>query len=84
VGVTKAQSVGGLGCKLDDWCSQFSVGSMMGIFLFAGAHPGVPGALTPGVKWLGCEADHSPPSSAKVKNKWNSSSTPPISSLCSA
>jgi hypothetical protein len=26
------------------------------------------GALTPGVKWLGCEADQSPPSSAEVKN----------------
>jgi hypothetical protein len=27
----------------------------------------VPGALSLGVKQLGCEADHSPPSSAKVK-----------------
>jgi hypothetical protein len=27
----------------------------------------VPGALSLGVKWLGHEADHSPPSSAKVK-----------------
>jgi hypothetical protein len=27
----------------------------------------VPGALTLGVKWLGREADHSPPSSAEVK-----------------
>jgi hypothetical protein len=26
------------------------------------------GALSPGVKWQGCEADHSPQSSAKVKN----------------
>jgi hypothetical protein len=28
----------------------------------------VPGALSPGVKWYGHEADHSPPSSVKVKN----------------
>jgi len=27
----------------------------------------VPGAISLGLKWLGCEADHSPPSSAKVK-----------------
>jgi hypothetical protein len=27
----------------------------------------VPGALSLGAKWLGCEADHSPSSSAKVK-----------------
>jgi hypothetical protein len=27
----------------------------------------VPGALCLGVKWLACEADHSPPSSAEVK-----------------
>jgi hypothetical protein len=26
----------------------------------------IPGALSLGVKWLWCEADHSPPSSAKV------------------
>jgi hypothetical protein len=28
----------------------------------------VPGALSPGVKHLGCEADHSPPSNAELKN----------------
>jgi hypothetical protein len=28
----------------------------------------VPGAHSPGIKWPGEEADHSPPSSAKVKN----------------
>jgi hypothetical protein len=26
------------------------------------------GVLSSGVKWLGCEADHSPPTSDKVKN----------------
>jgi hypothetical protein len=32
----------------------------------------------PGVEWPGHEADHSPPSSAKVKNAWSYTSTPPI------
>jgi hypothetical protein len=32
----------------------------------------------PGVKWPGHEADHSPPSSAKVKNVWSYTSTSPI------
>jgi len=31
------------------------------------------GALSPGVKWPGCEADHSPAPSAKVKNVWRHS-----------
>jgi hypothetical protein len=30
------------------------------------------------IKRLGCEADHSPPSSAKVKNAWSYNSTPPF------
>jgi hypothetical protein len=34
------------------------------------------GALTPGVKWTGHEANHSPSSSAKVKTLWNYTSTP--------
>jgi hypothetical protein len=33
-------------------------------------------ALSLGVKWLGSEADHSPPPSAKVKNAWSYTSTP--------
>jgi hypothetical protein len=37
----------------------------------------VPGALSPGVKWLGYEADHSLPSSAEVKKMWIHTSTPP-------
>jgi hypothetical protein len=32
----------------------------------------------PGVKRPGREADHSPPSSAEVKNAWRYASTPPI------
>jgi hypothetical protein len=38
----------------------------------------VPGTPYPGIKHLGCEADHSPPSSAKVKNVWNYTFIPPF------
>jgi len=38
----------------------------------------VPGALSLGVKQLGHDADHSPPSSTEVKNAWCYTSTPPI------
>jgi len=38
----------------------------------------VPGALSPRVKRPGCEDDHSPPSSAEVKNMWGYTATPPI------
>jgi hypothetical protein len=51
------------------------------IILLVLAHPASyplgTGALSQGVKWLGNEADHSPPSSAKVKNAWSYTSTPP-------
>jgi hypothetical protein len=36
----------------------------------------VQGALFPGIKWPGCEADQSPPSSAKVKECMGYTSTP--------
>jgi hypothetical protein len=36
----------------------------------------VPGALSLEVKWPRREADHSPPSSAEVKNAWSYTSTP--------
>jgi len=36
----------------------------------------VPGALSLGVKWPGREADHTPQSSAEVKNAWSYTSTP--------
>jgi hypothetical protein len=36
------------------------------------------GALSLGVKWLGHEADLSPPSNAKIKNAWSCTSTLPI------
>jgi len=38
----------------------------------------VPGAFTPGVKWPGREAHHSPPSSAEVRNVWGYNFIPPI------
>jgi hypothetical protein len=47
----------------------------------SGAHPAsyrVPGALSLVVKRPRREADHSPPSSAEVKNAWSYTSTPPI------
>jgi hypothetical protein len=66
-------------------------GAVIGIFFFSTAfrlslkHNQPPvqcvwGALFPSskVKWLGHEADLSPPSSAKVKNVWSYTSTPPI------
>jgi hypothetical protein len=37
---------------------------------------GVLWAVSGGVKWLECEADHSPPSSAEVRNVWSCTSTP--------
>jgi hypothetical protein len=59
----------------------------LGIFLFTAASrtvlgptqppiQWVPGALSPGVKRPGREADHSPPSSAEVKNAWSYTSNP--------
>jgi len=41
---------------------------------------GVPGALSLGVKRPWCDADHSPPSSAEVKNAWSYTFTPNTSS----
>jgi len=38
----------------------------------------VPGALSPAVKRPGREADHSPPSSAEVKDAWSYIPIPPI------
>jgi len=43
-------------------------------------HQLAPGALIPGVKWPGHEADPLPLSSGKVKNVWSYASTPSMSS----
>jgi hypothetical protein len=46
----------------------------------SGPHPAscpmVPGAVPSVVEWPRSEADHSPPSSAKVKNAWSCTSNP--------
>jgi hypothetical protein len=47
----------------------------------SGAHPAYlmgTGALSLGAKRPGREADHSPPSSAEIKNAWIYTSNPPI------
>jgi len=66
----------------------FPAGAMMGLFLFTTASKTalgpktpiqrVPRALTPAVKRHGCEANHSPPSRADIKNAWSYIYTPPI------
>jgi len=85
VGYTKCGTV--LGYGLDDqW---FMSWQGLGIFLFTTmSRPAlgptqpliqwVPGVISLGVKKLGCEADHSPPPSAEVKNVWSYISTPPV------
>jgi hypothetical protein len=44
----------------------------------------VPQAISPRIKWLGCEADHSFPSNAKFKNGGAISPLPNTSSWCGA
>jgi hypothetical protein len=51
---------------------------MTGIQFLAGAVVGT-GSSYLGVKWLGCEADHFLPSSAKFKNEWSYISIPLMS-----
>jgi len=68
---------------------QFSAGEMIGfsslclrIQAGSGAHPASfsvgTGAFIPVVKRPGRESDHSPPSTAEVKDVWCYTSTPPI------
>jgi hypothetical protein len=72
---------------MDRW---FESQQRMGIFLFTTVSRLVPGRTQPPIQWLSgalslgvkrpeCEADHSSPSSAEVKNAWGYTSTPPIS-----
>jgi hypothetical protein len=78
-----------LGYRLDNQDSRFRFLAGAGNFSLhhhvqngSGVHPasypiGTRGFF-PGVKRPGREADHSPPSSAKVKNAWSYTSTPPV------
>jgi hypothetical protein len=43
---------------------------------------GVKGAVSVGIKLPGREADHSPPSSAEVRNAWIYTFTPPVHLHC--
>jgi hypothetical protein len=76
-----------LGYGLDDRDSRVQFPAGLGIFLFTTVSrtalgpiqppiQWVPGGLSLGVKRPGREADHSPPSSAEVKNAWSYNSTP--------
>jgi hypothetical protein len=78
-----------VGYSLDDKVSRVRFLAEMGIFLpktmsrtaLGPTQPPiqwVPGAPSVSIKWPGHAADHSPPSSAKVKNAWGYTSTPPI------
>jgi hypothetical protein len=68
----------------------FDSGQGKRIFLVTVSRPAVgptqppiqwaPGAVSPGVKRPGREADHSHPSNAVVKNAWSYTSTPSTSS----
>jgi len=84
-----AQLVQWLGYGLNDQGSRVDSQWGLGIFLFTTMSrtavrptqppiPRVPGALSLEVKQPGCEVNHSPPSSAEVKNVWGYTSIPPI------
>jgi hypothetical protein len=87
---SRDSSVGtALGYGLDDRGSRIRFPAEAGNFSLhhrvqngSGAHPASYPMNTrdsfPGVKRPVNEADHSPPSSAEVKNAWNYTSTPPI------
>jgi hypothetical protein len=76
------------GYRLDDgWVGVLSPGSVKNFLFSTSSRPPlwstqppiqwVPGTTSPDVMWLGHEADHSPPLSAKVKKMWTYTSTPP-------
>jgi hypothetical protein len=77
-----------LGYGLDDRSSRVRFPAGAGNFLITASRTAlgptqppiqwVPGALSLGVKRPGREADHSPPTSAEVKNAWSYTSTPTI------
>jgi hypothetical protein len=68
---------------------EFETREGLGIFLFTTVSRPVLGSTQPPIQWVlgalslgakrpGREADHTPPSSAEVKNAWSYTSTPPI------
>jgi hypothetical protein len=65
--------------------SWFDSGQGQAIFLFSRTSRLAVGLIQPLTQWVlealsprtGYEDDHSPPSSAKVKNKWSYASSPP-------
>jgi hypothetical protein len=66
-----------LGCGLDDRGVRFSSPPWPDR-LWGSPMLWVPGVISLGLKRLGREANHSPPSSAEVENAWSYTSTPPI------
>jgi hypothetical protein len=60
-----------------DWTTEYRLTTATRIFFFATQPPmqWVSGALSLGVEWPDREAEHSPPSSAQVKNAWSYTST---------
>jgi predicted membrane channel-forming protein YqfA (hemolysin III family) len=69
IGVVGLNSQWGLGIFIFTTTSRTALGPMQPPIQW------VPGTLSLGVKQLGHEADHSLPSSAKVKNAWSYTST---------
>jgi hypothetical protein len=83
------ESSGGLATTLRDGRLVFDYRQGLGIFLFDTASrpslgptqlpvQGIPDVLSPGIKRPWRKADHTPPSSAEVKNAWSYTSTPQI------
>jgi hypothetical protein len=72
IGVLGFDSLRGLGILLFTTASRTALGPTQPPIQW------VPGSLSLGVKRLGCEADHSPPSVPRSKNEWSCTSTPPI------
>jgi len=66
------------------FCRGFESRLELGIFLFTTASRPALGPTQPPIQWVpgvnrsGCEADHSPPFSAEVKNVLCYTSTPPV------
>jgi len=84
MGAAVAQSLWGLGYELYDQGLILGRGNNGFFFIFITVFRPTLGPTQPPVQWvlgvkqLGHEVDHSPPSSAEVKNVWNYTSTPPV------